>query len=65
MKKIVSDCVGCTSMGLHCIDPACTNRSREIRCCDKCEAEETLYHFDGGEYCLDCIVEKLEIVREV
>lgn len=65
MKKIIDDCVGCTSMGLHCLGHACSKRSREIHCCDNCEEEETLYHFEGGEYCIECIMEMLEVVRDV
>lgn len=64
MKKIIDNCVGCTSMGLHCIGASCPNRSREILCCDKCESEETLYHFEGGEYCIECIIGMLEKVQD-
>lgn len=57
MIKIVDDCVGCTSMGLPCKGLSCRNRSHEIQCCDKCESEEALYHFEGGEYCFECFLD--------
>jgi hypothetical protein len=64
MRKVVDNCVGCTSMGLPCKGVSCPNRSQEILCCDKCEvSDETLYHFEGGEYCIDCIKEMLEKVE--
>lgn len=64
MIKEVDNCVDCRSMGLHCIGASCPNRRRKVHCCDNCELEETLYHFEGGEYCIDCITEMLEMVRD-
>lgn len=55
MVKIINDCVGCTSMGMRCIGPACPNRRREVHCCDNCGATDFLYDFEGGEYCGECM----------
>lgn len=64
MTKEIDNCVGCTSMGLPCKGSSCSKRRRKIRCCDNCELEETLYHFDGGEYCINCIKKMLEVVED-
>lgn len=64
MKKIIDECVDCTSMGLHCMGAACSKRRQEIHVCDNCECNDTLYHFEGGEYCIDCIIDMLERVQD-
>ena len=64
MIKKIDNCVGCTTIGMHCIGEACPNRSYVTHCCDNCESEETLYYFEGGEYCIDCIKDMLEMVRD-
>lgn len=65
MLMTIDNCVDCTSMGLHCRGASCPNRSMKVHCCDGCESsEETLYYFDGGEYCIYCITEMLEMVRD-
>ena len=60
MRKIVDNCVDCTSMGLHCLGASCSNRRHEVSCCDNCGAEETLYDHDGKEYCSYCLEEIME-----
>lgn len=30
---------------------------------DECDEEETLYHFDGRELCINCIINMLEMVE--
>ena len=64
MTKEIDNCVGCTSIGLPCKGSSCPNRRHKILCCDKCESETTLYHFEGGVYCIDCIEEMLDPVED-
>jgi hypothetical protein len=59
MTKTESGCVDC---GLQCLGVGCPHYEVEIRCCDKCESEETLYKFEGEELCIECIKERLEVV---
>lgn len=65
MIKMVDKCVQCWSVGLHCRGGACPYYNPvPVRCCDKCESEEQIYHFEGKELCLECIEELLEKVEE-
>lgn len=59
MKKVVNECVGCKSIGLHCVGAGCPNRAVEHFYCDKCKEEKPLYEWDAGELCIDCIEELL------
>ena len=61
MIRIENECVQC---GLPCIYESC-QYFRVIRCyCDNCKSEsDTLYHWDSEEWCIDCIVNKLEEVE--
>lgn len=63
MKKIEDECVGCTSVGLHCLGTSCLNRNVVRFYCDRCEKETTLYHYDEEELCADCILEEFEVVE--
>lgn len=64
MIMIIDECVDCTSMGLHCQGASCSNRRQKIHVCDNCNIHDTLYYFEGGEYCIDCIIDMLEIVED-
>lgn len=62
MRKIEDECVGCTSVGLHCLGASCQNRNIVRFYCDRCGCEEKLYHYEGEELCVDCILEELKVV---
>lgn len=62
MMRLENECVGCpTEKG--CLGSACPNRNVPHFYCDKCKHEEVLYEYDDGEYCIDCIKEKLTVVE--
>ena len=63
MERIESECVDCTSVGLHCMGSSCPNRRVVRFYCDKCGCEETLYYYDDRELCADCILDELEVVE--
>lgn len=52
-----SNCVGCTSMGLHCMGSACPNsRPALVIKCDACGKDaDVVWEFDGIELCEECI----------
>jgi hypothetical protein len=61
MIKIVRECVGCPpEMG--CNKQTCSYWNSVRFYCDRCGKEETLYHYDGQELCIDCITDDLEEV---
>ena len=61
MIRIENDCVGCPpEMG--CLGDGCPYRNVPYYYCDECGENETLYHFDGEELCIDCIKKRLEEV---
>lgn len=60
MVQYENECVDC---GLPCIGDACPHRKVPHYYCDKCDEEETLYHFDGRELCISCIEQLLERVE--
>jgi hypothetical protein len=62
MRKIDDNCVGCTSMGLPCMAPACGNSSREMIFCDNHPEEYADYIVDGEELCEECAKELLKEV---
>lgn len=56
---------GCVDCGLPCLGRACSNYEQKILYCDHCGCEdEPMYWFDGECLCLDCILERLEEVKE-
>ena len=59
MTKIENECVDC---GLPCLGDSCPYRNVVRYYCDKCKEEETLYHFDGDELCINCIEKNLKKV---
>lgn len=55
----------CVECGMHCLGADCPNRNVLIKRCDCCgRSVDTLYHWDKEEWCLDCIIENLEEVRD-
>ena len=61
MIKIENECVGCPpEMG--CLGSSCPHMNVKRFYCDDCGDECILYKYDGQELCLDCIIEKLEVV---
>lgn len=62
MVKYENECVGCTSIGLHCIGSSCRNRNVPHFYCDECGEEKELYEFDGEQLCISCIQRRLEPV---
>lgn len=63
MKRIEDECVGCTSVGLHCLGNYCPYVNVVRFYCDECGSEEKLYHYHGKELCQDCLLEKFDIVE--
>lgn len=63
MKKIETECVGCTSVGLYCLGNACPNRNVVRFYCDRCGDETVLYKYDDEELCQECLLEKFDIVE--
>lgn len=63
MKKIENECVGCVSMGLHCIGVSCPNRSVVRFCCDRCGDETTLYYYYGEEICSHCLLGEFKVIE--
>ena len=62
MRRIENDCVGCPPE-LGCLGRSCPNRDIIHLYCDKCKEETTLYHYDGKELCMSCIIKTLEEVE--
>ena len=64
MKKIKSECVGCTDIGLHCLGSACPNREVVHFYCDRCKEEDTLYDYYGEELCQECLLKEFDIIED-
>jgi len=58
MVRYENDCVDC---GLPCID--CGKKRTPHYYCDECKEEETLYEYDGGEFCGTCLLKKFTKVE--
>lgn len=60
MIKYENECVGCTSLGMHCLGVGCPNRKVPHYYCDECGDDvEDLYEYDGEELCIECIKKRL------
>lgn len=60
------NCFCCESSGYPCIGRYCPNRNVKMYECDKCNEEVdygNLFHWNGQEFCIDCIKEELEKVE--
>lgn len=54
------ECCDCAVPAYPCSGKSCPLRNVPHPYCDECEEEdETLYAFNEGEYCKDCLLEKL------
>lgn len=58
MIRWENHCVGCTSIGLHCLGSSCPNRNVLVYYCDRCkdEIDGDIYDVDGEELCEDCLL---------
>lgn len=56
MKKIENECVSC---GLPCLGSRCPYRNVTRFYCDRCDEEDTLYHYEGEELCKECVLEEV------
>lgn len=66
-REITNECVGCTSLGLHCMGSTCVNRNVIRYYCDKCGEEfepEALYVTDDEELCDECLLNTYETVAQ-
>ena len=63
MMKIENDCVGFDSALYPCEGSSCSRLKVPHYYCDKCKAEETLYHYEDKELCADCLLKKFEKVE--
>ena len=57
MIRFENECVGC-AREMGCLGSSCPYACVAHLFCDHCKAEvDTLYHFDGEEWCADCILD--------
>lgn len=61
MIIIENECVGC-SPEMGCIGNACPYKNVPRLYCDNCGTENVLYWWNGQQFCIDCIEERLERV---
>lgn len=62
MRVIENECVGCPP-DMGCLGSSCPYRNVERYYCDKCGAENVLYHWDDSELCAECVLKQLVIVE--
>jgi hypothetical protein len=60
VRKTENECVNCA---LPCIGSSCKYANVTRYYCDYCGDEATLYHYEGDEICVDCLLQNLEIVE--
>lgn len=63
MKKTTNECCNCATENYPCLGESCPRRKVTRFYCDKCRVEGVLYHFEGEELCLSCIIKSLEVVE--
>lgn len=63
MVKYENECCDCAVPAYPCMGNACPNRKVPHYYCDSCGDETKLYRYDGEELCLNCIEERLEVVK--
>ena len=62
MIKYENECVGCEIAGQNCLGNFCPYKNTIHYYCDDCTEEETLYHFEDKQLCINCIIKRLKIV---
>lgn len=60
MERVENECVDC---GLPCIGARCPYRNVHRLYCDRCEAEETLYEYEGEQLCNECLLKNFKKVE--
>ena len=63
MYRVENECCGCATENYPCLGNSCPRRNVKRFYCDKCREERTLYHFEGEELCISCIIDRLEVVE--
>lgn len=58
-----NECCDCAVPAYPCMGNSCSLRNVPHHLCDKCGEEEKLYHYDGQELCVECIISQLELVE--
>lgn len=63
MKVIENECCNCATENYPCLGKNCPRREVTRFYCDECREEGVLYHYDGDELCISCILDRLEVVE--
>lgn len=63
MFKIVDECCECATENYPCLGNSCPRRNVKRYYCDKCREESILYHYEGEELCISCIIKSLDVVE--
>ena len=65
MVRYENECCGCATPAYPCRGSACPLRNVPHYYCDnpECRAEGTLYEYEGGQLCSECLLKKLPIVE--
>lgn len=64
MISIGNNCCGCAVPAYPCLGGSCPLRRQKHYYCDSCGDEvDKLYRIDDGEYCEQCVLERLEGVE--
>ena len=63
MLRYEDECCDCATPAYPCIGERCPRRRVPHYHCDKCDSEQTLYHYEGHEWCADCLIENLDVVE--
>lgn len=64
MTQYENDCCDCATGAFPCVGNLCPMRNAPHHYCDDCGEEAELYYFDGEELCKDCVIDRLERVKQ-
>lgn len=64
MLRYENQCRDCATDLYPCRGNICPLRHVERHYCDDCGSDGRIYRFDDGEYCIECIEKRLEVVQE-